>query len=208
MITFFHAPMSRSTAIVTLIKEMGIEDQIEMRLVDISRIDGTGQRDPLNQHPEGKAPALLHEGRMITERGAVMLYLTTLFPGDMAPAVGTAAWGEFASWLTWYQGVVEPVMIFQATGLAHDWLTRTYRGPAEVAARIRAALERGAYLLGDTYSAADLLIHSVYAFFPKALPDDDLIRDWVARCQARPAVQAAKVEDLARLAAMRQLVAA
>lgn len=208
MITFFHAPMSRSTAIVTLIKEMGIEDQIDMRLVDISRIDGTGQRDPANPHPEGKAPALLHDGRMITERGAVMLYLTAVFPGDMAPAVGTAAWGEMVSWLTWYQGVMEPVLIFQTTGLAHDWLTRTFRGPVEVAARIRAALERGPYLLGDSYSAADLLIHSAYAFFPKAMPDDDLIRDWVARCQARPAVQAAKVEDLARLAALRQLVAA
>ena len=54
MITFFHAPMSRSTAIVTLIKEMGIEDQIDMRLVDISRIDGTGQRDPANPHPKAR----------------------------------------------------------------------------------------------------------------------------------------------------------
>ena len=143
MITFFHAPMSRSTAIVTLIKEMGIEDQIEMRLVDIKRFDGMGQRDPANLHPEGKAPALLHEGRMITERGAVMLYLTTLFPGATAPVLGTAEWGEFASWLTWYQGVMEPVLIFQMAGVAHDWLTGTFRGPAEAAARIRAALEKG-----------------------------------------------------------------
>ncbi|MEZ5799043.1 MAG: hypothetical protein R3D63_17145 [Paracoccaceae bacterium] len=41
--------------------------------------------------------------------------------------------------------------------------------------------------MGQDYSAADLLIHSPYAWFQEATPDDPVIRDWVERCKARPA---------------------
>ena len=69
MLTFFHAPNSRSSAIATLIDEMGISDWIETRLVSIPRQDGSGGRDPMNPHPEGKVPVLVHDGQVITERG-------------------------------------------------------------------------------------------------------------------------------------------
>ena len=107
MLTFYHSPQSRSSAIATLIAEMDIAHRIDMRIVSIPRQDGNGLRDPSNPHPEGKVPALVHDGRVITERAAVILYLTTLFPGTgMAPPVGTPEWGRFVTWLTWYQGVM------------------------------------------------------------------------------------------------------
>lgn len=187
MITFYHAPKSRSSVIMTLIEEMGIAGQIDIRTVDIARImTGTGQPDPINPHPEKKAPCLVHDGHIITERGAIMTYLTTLFPGPMAPAVGAPAWGSFLTWMTWYQGVMEPVLILDYCKLSHPSLTATFRNVPEVTARIRAALERGPWLMGDHFTAADLLIHSPYAWFDNA-PDDPLIKDWVARCMARPA---------------------
>lgn len=188
MLTLFHAPQSRSSAIMTLIEEMGIADKITVQRVNIPRQDGSGARDPANPHPEGKTPALLHDGRLLTERGAIILHLTTLFPDSgLAPAVGSPDWGTYVSWLTWYQGVLEPVLVMQAAGVAHPWLHATFRGHSEAVARIRAALENGPWLLGETYSAADLLVHSPYAWFVDFLPDDPLIRDWVARCMARPA---------------------
>ena len=188
MLTLFHAPKSRSSAIVTLLDEMGITEKVEIRHVDIPRMDGSGARDPANPHPEGKAPALLHDGHLITERGAIMLHLTTLFPeAGLAPPVGSPLWGEYLTWLSWYQGVLEPVLVMGALGLEHPGLPRTFRGHTEAAARLRAALQKGPWLLGDTFSAADLLVHSPYAWFGDVTPDDDLIKDWVARCMARPA---------------------
>ena len=201
MLTLFHSPESRSTAITALLDEMGIADKVATRIVTIPRADGTGARDPANPHPEGKVPALLHDGQIITERGAIIVHLTTLFPDSgMAPRVGTADWGVFASWLSWYQGVLEPVLILEAAGLSHPYLTGSLRGHSEAAARIRAALDKGPWLMGDSYSAADLLVHSPYAWFKDATPDDPLIRDWVARCIARPAVQAATDRDAALMA--------
>lgn len=201
MLTFFHAPQSRSSRIVTLIDEMGIRDQVATRIVSIPRIDGTGGRDPANPHPEGKVPALIHDGTLITETAAVILYLTALFPDSgMAPKPGSAKRGEYLSWLFWYGNVMEPVLIFEAAGLEHPYLSATFRGHAEVAARIRKALEKGPWLLGDSYSAADLLVHSPYAWFKDATPDDPLIRDWVDRCQARPAVARTRAADVAAMA--------
>lgn len=205
MITFYHAPKSRSTAIAVLIEEMGISDRVDMKLVDIVRADGSGAADPKNPHPESKAPVLIHDGHVITERGAIMLYLTTLFPDrGMAPAVGTPDWGSLATWLAWYQGVLEPVLIHAFAGLSHPFLASTFRGPAEAATRIRAALEKGPWLLGDQFSAADLLVHSPYAWFEDATPDDPLIRDWVERCKARPARLKVFTEDEARMTSMQR----
>lgn len=198
MLTLFHAPNSRSSSIVTLIDEMGIADKVTIRCVNIQRMDGNGAPDPANPHPEGKTPALMHDGHILTERGAIMVHLTTLFPqAGLAPPVGSAEWGSYLTWLSWYQGVLEPVLVLDALGISHAGLPRTFRGHAEAAARIRAALDKGPWLLGDTFSAADLLVHSPYAWFKDATPDDPLIRDWVARCIARPARARTAANDAA-----------
>ncbi len=188
MLTLFHAPNSRSSAIVSLIDDMGITDWVKTRIVDIPRQNGSGRRDPVNPHPEGKVPVLVHDGQVITERGAIILHLTTMFPDSgLSPAVGTPEWGAYVSWLSWYQGVMEPVLVLDYAQLSHPALTATFRGHAEVTARLSAALQKGPWLLGDHYSAADLLVHSPYAWFSDATPDDPLIRNWVDRCKSRPA---------------------
>lgn len=200
MLTLFHAPKSRSTRIVTLIEEMGIADQVDVRITDIPRMDGTGAADPANPHPEHKVPALLHDGTLITETAAVMLYLTALFPDSgLAPKPGDPRRGDYLTWLFWYGSVMEPVLILEAAGLSHPYLTQAIRDSSAVEARLKAALSKGPWLLGDRFSAADILVHSPYAWFGNT-PDDPLIADWVARCMARPArlkVMAAEERALA-----------
>lgn len=188
MLTLFHAPNSRSSRIVTLIDEMGIADRITVQTVNIARMDGSGAADPANLHPEGKTPALLHDGTLITESGAIMLYLTSLFPdSSLAPKIGEAEYGAYLTWMVWYGSVMEPVLIHSYAGLSHPALERTYRGTKEVNARLCAALERGPWLMGTRFTAADILCHSPYAWLKDATPDEPLIRGWVERCMARPA---------------------
>lgn len=202
MLTFYHSPNSRSSAIMALILAMGIEDKLDIVTVTIPRMDGSGGPDPRNPHPEKKVPCLVHDGRVITERGAVIAHLATLFPSDMAPAVGSPDWGVFLTWMAWYQGVMEPVLILDAAGVSHPYMTAAVRGVDEVTARVRSALQQGPWLMGDHYTAADLLIYSPYGWFGNA-PDDPLIQDWAARCAARPfharlkAMEAASVQAMA-----------
>ena len=195
MLTLIHAPNSRSTRILMLIDEMGIWDKIEIRPVSIVYRDGSGAADAGNPHPEGKVPVLIHDGTMITESAAIMLYLTTLFPDSgLAPKPGTALRGEFLTWLFWYQGGMEPVMVAEVLGIKHPGLTRNFRSLTEVAARLRTALAKGPWLCG-AYSAADMICASAFAFMPQLTPEDALIRDWLARYQARPALARAKEYD-------------
>jgi glutathione S-transferase len=202
MLTLIHAANTRSTRILMLIEEMQIWDKIEIRQVEVVRNDGTGQHDPANPHPEGKVPALIHDGTVITESAAIMLYLTALFPDSgLAPKPGDPRRGEYLTWLFWYQGVMEPVMMCAAMGISHPGLHRNFRGLAEIASRLHAALEHGPYLCGESYSAADLICASSYGFMPQFLPGDPLIKDWVARCLARPSLAHAKAYDQALLAA-------
>lgn len=204
MLTLFHSPHSRSTAILSLIEEMGIQDWIEVREVTIPRMDGSGGRDPANPHPEGKVPALVHDGQVITERGAIILHLTSLFPDSgMAPKVGTPEWGVFAMWMAWYQGVLEPTFIMEAGKFSHPWMVAAVRDHQTAVARLRAALEKGPWIMGESFSAADLLLHGPYVWFPDAVPDEPLIHDWIARCQARAASQKVKAEDARRMEALR-----
>lgn len=187
MLTLYHAPRSRSSRIVRLIDELGCGDRVSIETVTIPRQDGSGGPDPRNPHPEGKVPVLVHDGALIWETPAVMLYLTDLFPeAGFAPVIGDPKRGPYLSWLAYYGDVVEPVMVLAFAGLEHPVLTTTFRGMAEVTDRLTAALAGQPFLLGDRFSAADLLLSSPFSWFPEATPDMAVIRDWVARCEAEP----------------------
>jgi len=195
MLRLYHAARSRSTRILWLLEELGAD--YEIAYVDISRQDGSGGLDPDNPHPDKKVPALLHDGVLISESAAIVLYLTDLFPkaGLGAPA-GSPERGPYLTWLAYYAGVIEPVVHFQFLGLGDDpMLKRTFRGKAEMDARILEALRTHAYIAGPDFSGADILVASIGQFAREMLPDDPLIDGYLARCADRPAYQAALAKD-------------
>ena len=202
MLTFYHSPQTRSTRVLTLLTAMGVLDRVEVREVSITHFDGSGRPDPVNPHPEGKVPLLVHDGVEIWESAAILLYLTDLFPqAGLGVPAGDPLRGRYLSWLAWYAGVMEPVLIHEAAGLVHPYLSATFRGPAEVRDRLSRALAEGPWLAGDRYTAADLLCSSPYLWFRDLDPGCELIRDWVEHCAAHPARSAALAADQQALAA-------
>lgn len=200
MITFYHSPNSRSTSVLALLHALGALDAVEIRRVSIPRADGTGQRDPANPHPEGKVPYLVMGEDWLRERGAIFTWLCEAFPAaGLAPQPGTPGRGQFLSWMAYYQGVVEPVFVAKMLGIEEPRFRATFRGLDEIAATLSAALARGPWLLGESYSAADLLLASPFLWFPAFTPEDPVIRDWVARCGQHPSVLWAAREDAAAL---------
>ncbi|AGT07350.1 glutathione S-transferase family protein [Paracoccus aminophilus] len=189
MLTFYHAPQSRSSSVLVLLKELGIDTEVEIRKVDVPRQDGSGRRDPSNPHPEGKVPYLTNGEDHVRERGAIMLYLTDMFPAArLGPLPGQPKRGQYLGWLAWYQGVLEPVMVFNVCEIIHPALAATFRDYDTAVQRLDEVLRSQPYLLGDSFSAADLLIASPFIFFGEAMPKTPAIADWVARIQSRPAM--------------------
>ena len=195
MLTLYHAPLSRSSRIVWLLEELGAE--YELAITDIPRMDGKGAPDPGNPHPDKKVPALVDEGVLITESIAIVQYLTDKFPAaDLGPRVGDAKRGPYLSWLAYYAGVIEPVLMAGVAGLADNpILQRTFRDRAAMDRRILGALEKGPYILGGEFSGADILVASMGQFQRTMLPAGKLVDSYLERCNARPALARAMAKD-------------
>jgi glutathione S-transferase len=195
VLTLFHAPQSRSSRFLWLLDELGAD--YEICYVDIPRMDGSGATDPSNPHPDKKVPALVHDGAVVTESAAIALYLTDLHPeAGIGPVVGDAQRGAYLSWLAYYAGVIEPVVTIEFAKLGdHAVFARTFRGLKEMNDRLRDALERSPYLLGDAFSAADLLVGSLGQFAREMLPAGDPVDAWLAQLNARPALARALAKD-------------
>ncbi|NBO21343.1 MAG: glutathione S-transferase family protein [Rhodobacteraceae bacterium] len=194
-LTLYHAPQSRSSRIHALLGEMGVNARIE--IVDIYRArSNSGAPDPRNPHPEGKVPLLVHRGFHIRESCAIALYLTDLFPdAGLGFSKDEDRRGEYLSWLFYYAGVIEPVLIAAICGMDHPMWQGQTRGLAGVSARLSQALSQGPWLMGERFTAADILCHSAFAWAAHLAPADPVIGDWIARCQSRPAMQATRAFD-------------
>lgn len=196
MLTLFHSPNSRSTRVVALLKELDALDDVNIEIVSVARLDGTGEPDSRNPHPDRKVPFLVHDGVAVWESSAIMLHLADLFPRTgLGIPPGHPLRGAYLSWFAWYSGVMEPVMMLEAAGVSHPALAATFRRGAEMRARLAAALADRPFLLGE-FTAADLLLHSPFGFFGK--PGEPAIDAWVDRCAARPGAAFAASFDAAR----------
>ncbi|UWQ20025.1 glutathione S-transferase family protein [Jannaschia sp. W003] len=191
MLTLYHAPNSRSTSILALIEALGVRDRVDVVEVSVARADGSGGPDPRNPHPEGKVPFLVNGADSVRERGAIVAYLTELFPdAGLGRPAGHPQRGRFLGWLFYYAGVMEPVLVHRFAGIDHPALGATFRDFDAMVDRLVEALAEGPFLLGEDYSAVDLLLSSPFTAFPDAVPDHAAVRAWVARCADHPATRA------------------
>ena len=193
MLTLYHCPQTRSSRFIWLLEELGEPYAIEY--VTIRRGDGSGQRDPRNPNPDGKVPTLVHDGRMVAESAAICLYLSDAFPAaGLGPAVGDPGRGDFLTWLFFYAGEVEPALIGKFSGRADEHSTRAYDLMVK---RFEDALQKSPYILGESFSAADILFGSIVQWGAEMLPKRDAFDAYLARLSARPAFQAAQAKDAA-----------
>lgn len=197
MLTLYHSPNSRSSRILTLIDEMGIGDRVQIRDVGIRRsLPPSGAPDPANPHPEGKVPFLVDGDEVIRETPAIILYLLEKFPGTgLGIEPGAPGRGEFLGWMAYYASVFEPVVVLTRMEIDHPFLRDCWRGMPEVFAAFRRSLEKGEWLVGNRYTAADLLMSSAFAWWPDGRPEDEMIGGWIDRCLNRPSVQRTAARD-------------
>ena len=195
MLRLIHSPQSRSSRIIWLLEELGAPYEVEY--VTIKRADGSGASDPSNPHPDKKVPAIVHDGEVVTESAAIVLYLTDLFPeAGLGPLPGEPGRAAYLSWLAYYAGVAEPVMAFEVAKLGdHPMLRGTFRGLEEMNRRLVETLGKSPYLLGETFSGVDILFASIGQGARMMLPDGEVIDSYLERCQDRPALARALSKD-------------
>lgn len=196
MITLYHAPRSRSSRFIWLLEELGVPYELE--LVTIRRGDGSGSIDEANPHPHGKVPVLHDDGVTVFESIAVALYLTDQYPqAGLGAPVGDPDRGTYLTWLAYYAGVLEPAFVSKLMGMAVPRGTAGWVGADEAMEHVSTRLAAHPYLVGERFTAADVLYASTFALFlgSPALPETPVLRAYVNRCTARTAYVHAAAKD-------------
>jgi glutathione S-transferase len=196
VITLFHHPKSRSTRFIFLLEEL--EAPYEIKPVSFRRSDGSGAIDPANPHPHGKVPAISDDGVVVFESPAIALYLTDRFPKNrLGPMVGDRDRGAYLSWLSYYTGVLEPAYMSRFLKVAVPRGTAGWVEVEEAMETVLRKLSTGRYLLGDQFSAVDVLYGTTFAMFAQSpmTPKSAVLEDYVKRIVARPAFARAQALD-------------
>jgi glutathione S-transferase len=197
MITLFHAPRSRSSRFIFLLEEL--DAPYEIKLVNIRRGDGSGAVDPANPHPHGKVPAIRDGESLVFESAAVALYLTDRFPAHgIGPLVGDPHRGQYLTWLAYYAGVMEPAWMSAFMKWEVKRGTAGWVKTDEVMDFVNATLAKGPYLLGEKFSAVDILVGTTFRMFMGSplLEKTPLLEAYVERIIDRPAYKRAQARDL------------
>lgn len=197
MITLYHHPRTRSSRFIFLLEELGTPYEIH-RIANIRRADGTGGVDPDNPHPHGKSPALKDGDTLVWESTAIALYLTDRFPQNgIGPVVGDAKRGAYVSWLAYYAGVMEPAWMSAYMKWDIPRGTASWVKTDEVMEFVNATLAKGPYLLGEKFSAVDILIGTTFKMFlgTPFLEKTELLEGYVSRIISRPAYARAQARE-------------
>ena len=196
MITLYHAPRSRASRFIFLLEELGAP--YELSEVTIRRGDGSGALDTHNPHPHGKVPAIRDGETVVYESAAIALYLTDKFPNaDIGPLIGDPKRGAYLTWLAYYAGVMEPAWMsaFMKTDVPRG--TAGWVKTDEVMELVNATLSKGPYILGEKFSAADVLIATTFKLFMGSplLATTELLDSYVNRVTSRPAYARGMAKD-------------
>jgi glutathione S-transferase len=195
LITLFHRPKTRSTRFIFLLEEL--EAPYEIRLVTTRTREG-GAVDPANPHPHGKVPAISDDGAIVFESPAIALYLTDRFTKNrLGPLVGEPDRGAYLSWLCYYTGVLEPAFMSKFMNVEVPRGTAGWVPVEEAITAVTNLLTAGPYILGERFSAADVLYGTTFAMFAQSpmMPKSTAIEDYVRRIVTRPAFIRAQSRD-------------
>ena len=195
-VTLHHSPNTRSTGALILLEELGAPYQLHLLNMKAGE-----QREPayLAINPMGKVPAVTHGDALVTEQVAVFLYLADLFPqAGLAPALGDPQRGPYLRWMAFYGSCFEPALIDKAQKHVPAAPSMSpYSDYDTMLKTLTDQLGKGSYLLGDRFSAADVLWGTALRWTTMfgLVPELPVIKAYIERVNARPAVARARAKD-------------
>ena len=203
-ILFYTNPMSRGQIARWMLEEVG--QPYETVLLDY----GTSMKsaDYLAVNPMGKVPAIVHDGRVVTECAAICAYLADAFPqAGLAPPLADRH--AYYRWLFFAAGPVEAAITNKALGfVVPDGRERTagYGSFDATIDALEGAVSGPDWICGDRFTAADVYVGAQvdWGLMFNTIPSRPAFEAYAARLRARPAYQRQKEIDGALIAATRK----
>ena len=186
---------SRSNTILPLLKELDIEQQIEMVEVPYEEMH---QPAYLKINPMGKVPCLVDGESVVSETAAIFTYLADKYAEKgLAPALNDPKRGEYLKWMFFCHGPLTEYMDMKNVGIGVETMNEkkgslSFGNETILLNFIQTGLRQAKpYLLGENITAADLYLAywMVYAISFKILPYLDEFKPFIQRIQQRESVQ-------------------
>lgn len=201
-IDFYTNPMSRGQIARWALHEAGAE--YEQHLLDY----GTTMKAPeyLAINPMGKVPAIVHDGKVVTECAAICAYLADAFPGAELQARADER-ADYYRWLFFAAGPLESAI----TNRHMKWeptdeqkMMAGYGSYDHAVAALEGALSGRDYVCGSRFTAADIYVGSQVDWGLQfgSLPTNPTFEAYAGRLREREAYKAAKAIDGALISEM------
>jgi len=192
---FYTNPMSRGQTVRWMLEEVG--QPYDTEILDYG---STMKAEPyLAINPMGKVPAIVHNGKVVTEVAAICCYLADAFPAArLAPEPADRA--DYYRWIFFTSGPVEAAISNRAVGWepAPDKQRMFGYGSFDQAiGTLEKAVTGREYIAGNRFSAADVFVGSMISVMLEfgMLEPRPGFTDYAARMTDRDAYRRAREID-------------
>lgn len=196
-ITLYHHPFSRASNVVWMLEEVAV--LYELRHVDIMAGE---QKTPAVTalNPMGKLPVLTDGDAVVTEAAAIGLYLADRYAyGRLAPKVDDPARASYLRWSLFAPSVIEPGVMAKSGNWDVKEGQAGWGSYAAMLTAMEAAIANGPYVLGETFSMADVIFGGTvrYMLMVKSIEPRPAFVAYAERLTARAASQRAEARNAA-----------
>ncbi|MGA3157831.1 MAG: glutathione S-transferase family protein [Steroidobacteraceae bacterium] len=188
----YWCPKTRSLRALWLLEEAGVpyvRVLIDIRS-DLAKSDAAFRR----ASPMGKVPALEDGAVRMWDSGAICTYVADQYPAQgLAPPIGSPLRGAYLQWVMYTNAIIEPAMAEKFAKLPTNSTAYGWGSFALMLSTLRQALEPGPWILGERFSAADILLCMSCSFMRQfgLLEGEPVLAAYADRGLARPAYQRA-----------------
>jgi glutathione S-transferase len=190
----YHAPFTRGFRPRWLLEEAGAS--YELIPLSVRNRDHKSE-DYLRIHPLGSIPALVDGDQSIFDSTAICLHIADKVGNGLAPALESPSRGAYYQWILFTMTSIEPkVEPVYLRGFGHPSETRHETATDEeraklagVLAPIQKQLASHPFILGEAFSAADVILGGVLDWADRVglLRDAEDLQAYLGRLRKREA---------------------
>ena len=207
-IKFYTNPMSRGQIVRWMLEEVGADYEQHIVNYDVMADGSASMRDDDygRVNPMRKVPAIVHNGKTVTECAAICAYLGDVFPeAEMAPRDDEKA--DYYRWLFFAAGPVEQAVTNHANGWDPTPERSRMFGYGDYDRAMDALakhLAKNDYVCGSRFTAADVYVGSQVLWGTQfgTMPKRDEFVAYGDRLTSRNAYTKAKAIDMGLIAEM------
>jgi glutathione S-transferase len=188
----YWAPQTRAQRAIWMLEEAGLE--YDMEVIDIRAADRKDSAEFRAASPMGKVPAIVDGAVCMAESAAICMYIADRYAaGGLAPPIEDPRRGKYLYWIMYTPAVVEPAMSEKFNKVPANRGRNGWGDFDLMIETLEQALEGRDWILGDVFTAADVMLGSSAIFMRmfEMLPATRNLGNYADRCMARAAWQRA-----------------